>query len=379
MSHFTVTVCLPDTEGMLARACRVATEGWGESGQLLRGAAEAQLAAALAPFDENTEVEPYRSYEDGGPEDYWFTRSVRHGAEKFRQLTQKGPEAMAAEMISREAWLNGRGESIEEKLRENEAEWARDTEIAEKLGPSPSWADVATAYNDRFGEDDEKLLVDEETGRTYTMSTYNERSKWDWYVIGGRWPGRFPYCKGHEGEVLRPEAHWGDPDAVLPPLHCDGGPLRALDLDRMREEAAAEAREAYAKYLAAAAGTPEALPWSVFTDNVSEGGYTIEQAREEYHSQPRIRALSENRDFAFSDNEDFQMPEELYVERARARAVPGWAVLTTDGRWMEQGKMGWWGMNDATEGSSIGYWEAANAYIGSLPEDAWLISVDCHI
>jgi hypothetical protein len=46
---------------------------------------------------------------------------------------------------------------------------------------------------------------------------------------------------------------------------------------------------------------------------------------------------------------------------------------------MEQGSMGWWGLNDATDGSRIGYWEAANAYIESLPDDTFLVCVDAHI
>lgn len=335
MSHFTVTVCLDGSNEILARACRVAADGSFDAdgrAQLLRGAAEAALAGTLAPFDENTEVTPYRSYEDGGPEDYWFVRSLRE-----------------------EAGLNPDDATL-------------------------TWAQVAEAYNKHYSEDGETLLTDE-SGRAYTMSTYNPESKWDWWQIGGRWGGRFPYRQKHAGEVIPAEPHWSSDHAAVPARHCDGGPVRALDLEKMREDAAKKAREQYAEYLAAVAGTPEALPWSVFTDNISEGnGYDIGQAREEYHSQPRIKALQESPDFGpFRDNEDFQMPEDLYVERARARAVPGWAVLTMDGRWMERGQMGWWGLNDATENSSIGYWEAANAYIGSLPGDAWLISVDCHI
>ena len=164
------------------------------------------------------------------------------------------------------------------------------------------------------------------------------------------------------------------------PLHCDGGPKYALDLKAMRDEAARKARETYTKYEAVVSGTPEALPWSTFTDNISEGnGYTIDRAREEYGTQPRIKALSTNEEFMFADNEDFTCGQKLYVERARARAVPGWAMLATDGHWMAPGEMGWFGASTDTEGSRIGYWETANAYIEALPDDTWLISVDCHI
>lgn len=207
----------------------------------------------------------------------------------------------------------------------------------------------------------------------------NPQAKWDWWVIGGRWGGYFPYHEERASLVIAPEPGWSSPK--IEPGYCDGGPKFALDLDRLRQDKADQARERHAKWVKVTAGTPEALPWSVFAENISEGnGYTVEQARTEYYSQPRIAALK-GTDFQFSDDpvSGLQVPEALYVERGRAQAVPGWAILTIDGRWIEQGSMGWWGMNDATDGSRIGYWEVANAYIESLPDSTFLIAVDCHI
>ena len=207
----------------------------------------------------------------------------------------------------------------------------------------------------------------------------NPQAKWDWWVVGGRWGGYFPFRLEHAASVIMPERRFSSPDFKA--LHCDGGPKFALDLDKLRTEKMDDARERYALWAKITAGTPEALSWSVFAENISEGnGYTIQQARDEYHSQPRIKAL-EGTDFQWMDDPvgGLQIPEELYVERARAQAVPGWGILTLDGRWMEQGSMGWWGLNDATDGSRIGYWEAANAYIEALPESTFLVCVDCHI
>jgi len=207
----------------------------------------------------------------------------------------------------------------------------------------------------------------------------NPQAKWDWWVTGGRWGGYFPYRDEHAGLIIKPEERWSSPE--LKPGYCDGGPKLALDLDRMRAEQMAKARDVYAEWEKVTAGTPDALPWRVFMQNISEGnGYTIDQARGEYHAQPRIVAIRDT-DFRWYDDpvEEFGVSEDLYVERARARAVPGWAILTVDGRWMEQGNMGWFGWNDATEGSRIGYWEVANAYIESLPDSTFLICVDCHI
>jgi hypothetical protein len=289
------------------------------------------LERALAPFDENREVEPYPDYEEGAPAGYWAVRS----------------------------------------LREHEGLSADDATL--------TWEQVAEAANRRYPEESPLLVSD--AGRAYTMSTRNPGAKWDWWVVGGRWPGRFIYRQEFEAQAIEPKPHWGAPDETIPPLHCDGGPKRALDLGALREEKAVQARKTYAEWRTVTAGTPDALPWSAFADNISpERGYTADEAREEYRSQPRVQAIKDT-DFSWHDDAiaEFQIPESLYVERQRAQAVPGWAILTADGRWMEQGRMGWWAMNDATEGSRIGYWEAANAYIESLPDDTWLIAVDCHI
>ncbi len=208
---------------------------------------------------------------------------------------------------------------------------------------------------------------------------HNPQAKWDWWVVGGRWGGYFAYRAEHAKSIITPERSWSSPD--FKPLHCDGGPKFALDFDTMRAEKVDEARKTYAEWRGLTDGTPDALAWKTFADNISEGnGYTIQQAREAYHSQPRIKVL-DGTDFQWYDDPitTFQIPEELFIERARAQAVPGWGILTLDGRWMEQGSMGWWGMNDATEGSRIGYWEASNAYLESLPDNIYLVCVDCHI
>jgi hypothetical protein len=297
MSHFTVVVCTEDPE---------------------------RLEAALAPFDENLEVEPYRDYEDGEPAEHW---SLGKG-------TLSGPV---------------------------------------------TWADVARLYNEKYADDEERMLVDE-SGRAYSMSTRNPDAKWDYWRVGGRWGGMFPYRQEHAREVMKPERGWDSPDTIMP-LHCDGGPKRALDLDAAREEAAQKARKTWREFHDAVAGTPAALPWATFREMLDTlPGYTIERAREEYRSQPRVQAI-DGSDFRHHDDPiaAFAVPVDLFAEKARAQAVPGFATLTLDGRWMAPGRMGWFASTDATDSTRIGYWEAANGYINALPDDAWLIAVDCHI
>lgn len=205
-----------------------------------------------------------------------------------------------------------------------------------------------------------------------------EDAKWDWWQIGGRWTGYFPYRAEFASEVIRGTPGLGGGKVAA--LHCDGGPKRALDLGALREEKAAEARKQYAEFHALIAGTPKAKSWASFRDDLDAERLTIEEARLQYHNQPAVQALN-GTDFRWYDDplSEFSLPESLYVEREKARAVPGFATITLDGRWMAPGEMGWFAVTDATEDSQIGYWEAANAYIESLPDDVYIVVVDCHI
>jgi hypothetical protein len=381
MSHFTVTICLDDSTGQLARAAAISRQP-GTPGGFLYKVIEQRVSEALAPFDENTEVTPYRSYEEGGPEDHWLISSIRRGAEQHRQLQEQGAEALALQrVLARDSSFPL--EDAAAMVTEHAAEWARDAEQAATLPEHLTWADVVRVYKERFGDDGDEPLHLDEDGRAYTMTTYNPGSKWDWWAIGGRWTGYYPYRRNTKATVITGEAGlMTDPAA---PGRCDGGPLSALDLDAMRTDAAAKALKRFQLYQETVKGTPEALPWSVFAENISEGsGYTRDQARAEYDSQPRVERLNATEEFGGIFAED-PIPEfagvtaEVYAERARARAVPGSALLTADGRWMAPGRMGWFAMSDDDESSRIGYQEAANAYIGSLPDSTWLVTADCHI
>lgn len=328
MSHFSVVVCLDGDDSVIARARRVQAGG----AAVMRGAIESRIEAVMAPFSESLEAEPYRDYEEGSPAGYFGVKS----------------------------------------FREEGALTADDDDL--------TWAAVAEAHNKAWA-DETPLLVDEESGRAYTMSTWNKQSTWDYWRIGGRWGGYFPFRPEHRGLVVQGDGGWDSPDKRMPD-HCDGGPKLALDLARLREEKADAARKTWTSYQALVAGTPEAMPWSVFRDNISEGGgYTVEQARTEYHSQPRVQRIAASEDFRWHDDaiSQFGQPEKLYVAKETARAVPGYALVTLDGRWMAPGKMGWFGMSSESDSDRIGYWETANAYIEALPDSAILVALDCHV
>ncbi|WP_034271069.1 hypothetical protein [Haloechinothrix halophila] len=87
------------------------------------------------------------------------------------------------------------------------------------------------------------------------------------------------------------------------------------------------------------------------------------------------------RRFFFGGPEDIfdHLDRDEYVQQCRDQAIPGWATLTHDGRWLSPGRMGWFGMSDEDPQSQADYLTEANAYLDSLSGDMWLVTVDCHI
>lgn len=224
-----------------------------------------------------------------------------------------------------------------------------------------------------------ELSADKDDEGWFYLSTYNPDSKWDWWVVGGRWGNYFDVKPEHDGD---PRLVRGQQPAIgvvtTEPGKTDGGPKGLLDLDGMRERAAREAGAAWDKVHAVIDKHPPARTWADFIADVEAGTISIDAARNAYREQPRIAAFNAIDNDPFSSIDPFEVDRGLYVERARAGAVPGWATLYK-GEWIEQGRMGMWAFNDATDGSRAGYWEHVNGLIDGLSDDTYLTVVDCHI
>lgn len=346
MSHYTVIVALKNPEG---------------------------LAEALAPFDENIEVEAYREHEDGAPAEHWIYSMLQRRAEDHENGTgilPYEPDAIG--------WSSASSKKTPEKQAE---EIAREAALFHSLPNPPEWADVVRASDVLFGDEGE-LEYDPDQKRAFTTRTYNPLSKWDWYQVGGRWSGYFKVKKGaNRAEITNGEGgvfNSRNTDVT----RCDAGSKANLDLEGMRDEKGAEAAVAYDIYHELVDGLPEALPWSHFRGLAEADDYTIDQARTDYHAQARVQAIKGTQfDRLFGDDlvETYAQSRQVVIEQARARAVPGYAVLTLDGRWMSPGEMGLFGMSSENKDDYLEYLEVANAYLNSLPDDTWLAIVDCHI
>lgn len=278
----------------------------------------------LEPYDENTEVEPYRKYDDSAtPQDHWM----------FKVLTEE-----------------------------------------HGLASDADWPAFIAAHNERYKEDpDEAMQYDAEKDRIYSMSTYNPLSRWDWYQLGGRWTGFFKLKSGTRGET-------GEPGLMTPRGKfgwADQARKSDIDFEGMRVAAAAEAAEFHAKAMRILAGTPPMVRWEKVREEMFPGD--IDAARRYYHNQPGNLALSEA-NLWINDPVEYlclEHPDPLlkHVTRARLEACRTFAILNADG-WHERGRMGWFGVvHDETDA-----WPAvAESLMDAAPDDALFSVYDVHI
>lgn len=214
--------------------------------------------------------------------------------------------------------------------------------------------------------------------------------------------------------------------------------MRALNLERKREADAEQGALHWDEYARVVAGTPQHRPWTEFTARIQEAeaaaptsrtqlveeaydtarhavpfteadpgpdstqrrryedildqeldkartafdtslSYTREQARNDYATQPRIAAIRAHyRGFSLTGPEDIfdHLSRDEFVQRQWLHAIPSFATLTHDSRWLAPGRMGWFGMSTDTDESQQTYLHKANDY---LDDAMWLVVVDCHI
>lgn len=155
------------------------------------------------------------------------------------------------------------------------------------------------------------------------LSTYNPDSKWDWYVVGGRWSG---LLKTKDGRRV---------DSCL---------LKDLDLS---------------------------IDKNVYDQHIRFWELVVEE-------QP----LKEGEEKPFNFYK-----KEYYLERygtkekyARIESqLSTYAILTPDGEWYEPGEMGWFGMSGASIEDEISWDENYQNILESMDKDLRITIVDCHI
>lgn len=212
-------------------------------------------------------------------------------------------------------------------------------------------------------------------------STYNPKSKWDYWVIGGRYNAGFKILPGTPDDHFKPsEPHWSEefgntPDHINA---ADQARKSAIDWQAMKDKAAREAEELWAKLETATEGmTPPDLSWE---QTRQKHGEDIDAARHEWNTHPwniaaRATRVWEAYDFFKISEPD---PRAAFLAHQELMATTGFYAILNKGEWISQGRMGWFGFSDDTV-SEEDWRTKVKEFIDELPEDAVLTIVDCHI
>lgn len=193
---------------------------------------------------------------------------------------------------------------------------------------------VNKMYSDIISQTDEEYLGsclygEEEKERGYSVTTYNPKSKWDWYALGGRWTGNFVLKKGRKGKV-------GNPGLMTPPADdgsVDAAKVSDIDWEAFKEKRRFDAEKKWEKYV----NEPEERRW--FWD-VREG-----------------------------------ITKDEFVEEDSSWRL--FSFITPDGEWHEKASMGWFGVTSDERDEE--YQKEWDDMFSSLQNDQTLWVFDLHI
>lgn len=201
------------------------------------------------------------------------------------------------------------------------------------------WPDFEAYAKDYHGRE----ILDGRAGR-WT----NPNSKWDWWVVGGRWSNRLLLTDG---------------------TRADHAPRKRIDFEG-----------AYGLHFPDAVATKERaraivgeFDWRPWREVLGAHHGNIDEARDEYHSQRGVALLREDEEFrrVWGGFDDLLSPD--YARDAATSNVATFAVLK-DGVWHARAEMGWW----AVEHDPDDTYDFARLMDSVDPEHhCWV--VDCHV
>lgn len=226
------------------------------------------------------------------------------------------------------------------------------------------WADE---WNDNSYRKDEDGIW-----REYT--TYNPDSKWDWYLLGGRWSGSLRLKTGKEGIT-------GESGVFDNKPGIDQAFKKDIDFEAMYREAREKAVEHYRQVAEACGGSIPKLEIAApdrRTDLPDDADYKALWA--EYHAQESVKLFKEKvAGCPFCrELDDYQCTEEEYVQDAENAAVSTFAYVL-NGKWHQRGQMGWFASVSDLTMSQVEWNKHMRELVDALPGNTLISIYDCHI
>lgn len=227
----------------------------------------------------------------------------------------------------------------------------------ELANPTEEGAEKLTEY---YGGE-----VKVEDGKYVSYSTYNPKSKWDWYEVGGRWDGMIPSISEATGVNITQK--------------------KDVDFISGQRKAIAEATEEYDRYEKLAG---HLVPGPTFKECIDKYSYMEDEqaklaaARDEYNGNEWVKVVQKNFGIYFSSPQEYFFVNnggrKAFVDEASRAYLTTHAVLTDNDQWLESGSMGWFGMvsNEMDSDNWTGiFWDS----VAEASPEAWFIVFDLHI
>lgn len=280
---------------------------------------------------------------------FLFTAEGNYDIRFCREVKQEPFGFTRKEKLIPDGWTEG---EIPSSQRFTFAQWL------ERDGTTPLAADRTASEKQKYSY----YIADASGEVVKVVRRTNPNKQWDWWQLGGRFSNKLLLKNG---------------------ARANEGAAGEIDWDGMLAEKAVQAAALYDRIMVGIAGR-EVQSWEQVLKRRDAGEFTIDSAREFYHAQPVVQELKASKAI-----DDWYGAEELsgvlaakdrqtYIDRQAKANASTWALLQ-DGHWHERGSMGWWGMSDATEGSTLDYTENFWLTIRALPPDTHVAVVDCHI
>ena len=143
--------------------------------------------SALAPFDENLDVEPY------------IRKTKQEIIEQLKQRKQQYDEEIA--------------------------KGGTDNWFKENYIDTVNWNNDESIYSAYRNVNDEDEEFDEEGNE---LSTYNPQAKWDWYSLGGRWKGTLKLKEGAK-VIKESDTSWCNSDEEIKKGYTDFAQVKDVD------------------------------------------------------------------------------------------------------------------------------------------------------